>query len=59
MGVVYRAEDLRLSRHAALKFLPADTTTHDALTVDRLSEGAHRLGTQPSEYLHHLRDRRA
>ena len=36
---VYKAEDIRLSRTVALKFLPADRT-HDDLTVDRFKREA-------------------
>jgi len=34
MGVVYKAEDIRLSRHVALKFLPHDRA-HEPLTTER------------------------
>jgi serine/threonine protein kinase/tetratricopeptide (TPR) repeat protein len=34
MGVVYEAEDTRLSRHVALKFIPADMV-HDKKSLDR------------------------
>jgi serine/threonine protein kinase len=55
MGVVYEAEDLKLGRHVALKFIP-ENLTGDPKSLERFhARGAGRVAAESSQHLHHPR----
>ena len=55
MGVVYRAEDTKLRRQVALKFLPPEVLKDEAALLPISARGASCFGAESFQHLHDLR----